>query len=172
MPEQPAPDPSTTPTRLARDKPPRPYQASFEGYAAGESWPNTLTVTAVSVPNPQPGHTTTEDGDERDAADAAADERQLVCIDTNYKPTRPGQHPVHLTRSDGARFVAAVLEALEDTFHYARVGGLRAVEAAELLRAIEEVDVVLFQLREHALGDLLRHAGIEPPAPDGRGGGS
>jgi hypothetical protein len=37
-------------------------------------------------------------------------------------------------------------------------------DAAELLRALEEVDLALSQLREHALGDLLGRVRIDPNA--------
>jgi hypothetical protein len=133
-----------------------PYEGSFQGVALDGEWANTVSVTTVALYDP------TERPEEE--AEWAADysERQLVRVDTNYKPTRLGQHPVDLGRADAAGLAAAVLEAIEDTFHYGRVGELRAVEAAQLLSALDEVDYALANLRSHALGDLCKRIGIEP----------
>ena len=60
-----------------------------------------------------------------------------------------------LTRIDAIALAGAVLQATEDTFHFSRCGRLRAVEAKEVLVAIQDVDLRLNQLREHALADLL-----------------
>ena len=87
--------------------------------------------------------------------------RQLVRVDTNYKPSRRGEHSVDLDGVEAVRLAAAVLETIEDTFHYGRVGELRAIEAAQLLSALDEVDYALANLRAHALGDLCRRIGIE-----------
>ena len=94
-----------------------PYEKSLEGTAPGGGWANYVLVTTGAVYDPT----------ERPAAEAewAADhgERQLIRVDTNYKTTRLGEHPVDLSRTDAVRLAAAVLEAVEDTFHYSRVGG-------------------------------------------------
>jgi hypothetical protein len=85
---------------------------------------------------------------------------ELVEIDTNYKPSRPGQHPVRLTRPDAVKLAGSVLEATEDTFHYLRCGRLRPIEAKELLEALQHVEYQLNEIREHALGDLLEGVGL------------
>ncbi|MGH2948691.1 MAG: hypothetical protein ACRDPC_20950 [Solirubrobacteraceae bacterium] len=133
-----------------------PYESSFQGVALDGEWANTVTVTTVALYDP------TERPEEE--AEWAADygERQLVRVDTNYKPARMGQHPVDLARAEAAGLAAAVLEAIEDTFHYGRVGELRAAEATQLMTALDEVDYALANLRSHALGDLCKRIGIEP----------
>jgi hypothetical protein len=87
-----------------------------------------------------------------------------VRVDTNYKPTRVGEHPVDLGRNEAAGLAAALLEAIEDTFHYGRVGELRAIEAAQLLSALDEVDYALANLRAHALDDLCRRIEVDRDA--------
>lgn len=133
-----------------------PYEKSLEGTAPGGGWANCVLVTTVAVYDPT----------ERPEAEAewAADhgERQLIRVDTNYKATRLGEHPVDLSRTDAVRLAAAVLEAVEDTFHYSRVGGLRTEEAALLLSVLDEVDYSLASLRAHALDDLCARIGIDP----------
>lgn len=147
-----------TPEQQAADAYARlaPYASSFQGVALAGEWANTVTVTTVALYDP------IERPEEE--AEWAADygERQLVRVDTNYKPTRLGQHPVDLGRAEAAGLAAAVLEAIEDTFHYGRVGELRAAEAAQLLSALDEVDHALANLRSHALGDLCKRIGIDP----------
>jgi len=130
LPTQSQPEPA-----LAWTPPPwRPFEASFEGFTGSpEDWGNTV---AVGV------------------ADRVG--RQLIRIDTNYKPTRRSDHPVDLTRTDTVRLAVALLRAAEDTFQHGR---LRPTEAAELLGELGELDYALAELRAHALGDLL-HAGI------------
>jgi hypothetical protein len=156
---EPPPD-APTPEEQAADAYARlaPYEDSFNGVALDGEWANTVTVTTVALYDP------TERPEEE--AEWAADygERQLVRVDTNYKPARLGQHPVDLGRAEAAGLAAAVLEAIEDTLHYGRVGELRAAEAAELLSALDEVDYALAILRSHALGDLCKRIGIEPDA--------
>lgn len=145
-------------------QPPKPFRASFEGYAAtDEAWSNTVRVEAVE------DWSTPSDGEPTEPIEKYADYgdlRQLVEIDTNYKDTRPGQHPVRLTRPDAVKLAAAVLAATEDTFHYGRCGQLRPAEAAELLRELADVEFHLQSLREHALGDLLAGAGLDPDHTD------
>jgi hypothetical protein len=105
--------------------------------------------------------------DPASAKDTAADyadlqgERQLVEVDTNYKATRSGDHPVRLTRAAALELATHLILATEDTFHYARVGRLNAAQAAELLHAMDSVQHALQDLREHALQDLLHDAGID-----------
>ena len=125
---------------------------------------NTITIEVVEAPNPGFADQMV-DGDEGAwAADTAT--RRLVRFDANYKSTRPGPHPVDLTRQTAAALAAAVLLAVEETFHYSRVGSLRAAEALALLAALEEVDTALLDLRSHALSDLThapgRAAGSDP----------
>ncbi len=94
-------------------QPPEPFQASFEGYVEmPDDVANTVTVSAttyyeLNVPDQ-------EDEDCEFYADAAG-ARELVTIDTNYKPTRPGAHPVHLHRTDAIRLAAALIDAAHKT---------------------------------------------------------
>lgn len=132
-----------------------PYWNYVEGSDSGRysDTPNCATVEAVTGDAPQHVNHGADDG--WPYADRNGT-RGLVKVDTNYKPTsRIGAYPVCLTREDAVQFASEVLEATEDTFHLARRGQLRPEEAGELLRALEGVDTVLAQLREHALGDLL-----------------
>ncbi|GAA4427168.1 hypothetical protein GCM10023148_30880 [Actinokineospora soli] len=159
------------PTETARDRlnnytppPLTPFQVAIEGWSPNpdsfEFWPNSVRVEAV-------------EGYQHRDTDQAADEteweyadnhgtRQLVEIDTNYKPSRDSEHPVRLTRTDTVQLAAHLLTAVEDTFHFSRVGRLRATEAAELLRALTEVGHALDDLRSHALDDLLHDTGADP----------
>ncbi|MFD8500131.1 hypothetical protein [Amycolatopsis sp. NPDC059657] len=153
----------------------KPFSTSFEGYTANpedpQQWPNSVSVEAVEGTGP-----TLETGVsdvETDYADVA-DVRQLVEIDTNYKPGRKSEHPVRLTRAAAVKLAAALLEATDDTFHYTRCGPLRPSEAKELLYALSAVEYQLTEIREHALGDLLVGVGLagdsdeatEPSATD------
>jgi hypothetical protein len=135
-----------------------PYESSFEGVALDGAWANTISVTTISVFDP----TERPEDDAEWAADYG--ERQLVRVDTNYKPTRLGEHPVDLGRNEAAGLAATLLEAIEDTFHYGRVGELRAIEAAQLLSALDEVDYALTNLRAHALDDLCRRIEVDRDA--------
>jgi hypothetical protein len=135
-----------------------PYETSFEGTAPDGEWANSVLVTTVAVYDP------TERPEQEAEWAADYEDRQLVRVDTNYKPTRQGEHPVDLSRTDAARLAAAILDATEDTFDHGRVGELRAAEAAQLLSALEEVDYALANLRSHALGDLCRRIEVEPDA--------
>lgn len=150
--------------------PPRPPLQPFRYSAAGwsprddphsgdaEDWPNTVAVEAVE----RCAAELLEGDVGDDVGDGYADfgdVRHLVQVDTNYKDTRAGQHPVDLTRVGAVHLAAALLEATEDTFHFGRVGGLRAVEAAELLGALELVDAALANLRSHALQELRNCTG-------------
>jgi hypothetical protein len=140
-------------TRLA------PYEKSIAGTTPAGGSANSILVTAVAVYDP------TEHPDEEAMWAADFGERQLVRVDTNYKATRPGEHPADLSRPDAARLAATVLEAIEDTFHYSRVGGLRTEEAARLLSVLDEVDYALASLRAHALDDLCARLGVDPDGP-------
>jgi hypothetical protein len=160
-------DPSETTTPPLAPAVLRPFTASLTGHTnSPEEWPNTVTVTTCQTYDPTPDHTTTDEhGDTvTDWADQHGT-RQLIEIDTNYKPTRPGQHPVRLTRTDATQLATTVLRAIEDTFHHSRVGRLRPAEAAELLRTLEDLDHALVDLRGHALDDLLHGAGLDPDNP-------
>ncbi len=144
----------------------RPFQTAIEGLASSSDWPvgNTVSVRASSVYLPHLDTT-------RGADDAVTDDddlgvRQVVRVDTNYKPTRPGQHPVELSRVAAIELAAAVLTAVEDTFHYSRVGRLRPREAVEVLRAVEAVDAALLELRSHALNDLHHPDTADPDSAD------
>jgi hypothetical protein len=155
------PDPShgdSTPDQAAAETYARlaPYEQSFQGTAPDGEWANSVLVTTVAVCD------ATERPEQEGEWAADYGDRQLVRVDTNYKPTRPGEHPVDLSRPDAARLAAAILEATEDTFHYGRVGELRADEAAQLLSALEEVDYALANLRSHALGDLCKRIEVDP----------
>jgi hypothetical protein len=144
-----------------------PFTASIGGWssnpeAADEAdWPNTVTVSVVTRST---GHEPAEaDGDDSDVYADRVDSRELVEVDTNYKPGRSGEHPVRLTRADAIALAVHVLSAVDDTFHYTRCGRLRGREAAEVLQALESVQYALSDLREHALQDLLQdtHLHIE-----------
>jgi hypothetical protein len=144
-------------------QPPTPFSASLSGWTSGgpEDWPNIITVrviTAWQARDTDP--TDAEIADSERYADAAG-EQHLLQIDTNYKDTRPGEHPVRLTRTDAIRLAAHILTATEDTFHFTRAGALRASEATDVLLALEQVDIALAELRSHALGDLLRDTGLK-----------
>ena len=121
---------------------PPPFSASFEGYTANpddlEDWPNTVTVEVADFYDAGFDGEVTEE-DERYADHGPV--RYLVRVDTNYKPGRRGEHPVRLTRADAVKFAAAVLRATGDTFHYRR-GQLRPTEAAELLKALRQVEEI------------------------------
>jgi hypothetical protein len=140
----------------------QPFEQSVEGWTSGipDDWPNTVTVSTVTGYDAQETDpTAAEQVDGEPYADTAGN-RELVQIDTNYKPTRTGQHPVRLTRVDAIQLATHILAATEDTSHYARCGQLRATEAAEVLRALEELDFALTDLRTHALGDLLHETAV------------
>lgn len=99
-------------------QPPQAFRASFDGDSRHPDEPaNTVTVEAVTVTSHDPaGEHESEHVDSDIHADTYGD-RELVEIDTNHKPTRPGPHPVRLTRTHAVALAAAVLEATEDTFH-------------------------------------------------------
>ncbi|RSM77070.1 hypothetical protein DL991_21220 [Amycolatopsis sp. WAC 01375] len=137
------------------------FSTSFEGWTPDpddlEQWANSVRVEVVE------GYDPTFTGEVSEEALEYADcgeERHLVEIDTNYKPTRDSQHPVRLTRGDAVKLAGALLEAVEDTFHYSRCGRLRPAEAKELLDAIRDTEYQLVELRDHALNDLLVGAGL------------
>ena len=147
------------PTTSATHRPSEPFTAAVEGWSADSiaDVPNTVSVSVVTAEtNDQPPA-----GEDVDYADSYG-ARELVQIDTNYKPTRTGPYPVRLTRVDTVRLAVHLLQATEDTFHYSRSGPLRARDAAQLLRALEEVDFALNDLRSHALSDLLRDTATDP----------
>jgi hypothetical protein len=123
---------------------PKPFTASFAGWTtASDDWGNPVTVQAVEHWDAGFGGEVT-DTDE-DYADRGA-VWELVETDTNYKPSRPSQHPVRLTRPDAVKLAGSVLEATEDTFHYS-IGRLRPIEAKELLEALQHVE---YQLNDSA----------------------
>lgn len=138
---------------------PEPFEAAMEGWSSldADDWPNTVTVRAVDGWEPAAdgtyplAHEREQDGDYADQAGG----RHLVEVDTNYKATRPGQHPVRLTRADAVHLAARIVDATEDTFHYMRCGRLRAAEAAAVLNALNDLDCAIAELRDHALQDLL-----------------
>lgn len=164
-------------------QPSKPFETSMESWTSGlpDDWPNAVTVSVTTAwkPTPEGIYPLAEDrefDDGQDYADSGG-EHELVQIDTNYKSSRPGDHPVRLTRTDAIQVAAHVLTAAEDTFHYRRRGRLRATEAAAVLRALEEIDQVLIGLRGHALDDLLQDTGIaatelEEPEPDDTASGA
>lgn len=144
---------------------PEPFEAAMEGWSSGhvEDWPNTVTVRATDGWEPSAdgtyplAHEREQDGDYADQAG----QRHLVEVDTNYKSTRRGQHPVRLTRADAVHLAARIVHATEDTFHYMRCGRLRAAEAAGVLNALNDLDCALAELRDHALQDLLTDTDTE-----------
>ena len=137
--------------------PDEPLRIVFTGEPIDEivSPSNTIIVEVVEAPKPGFTADSVDDGEMGAwAADTAT--RQLVRFDANYKATRPGPHPVDLSRKTAVELAATVLMAVEETFHNTRVGGLRAAEALALLASLEEVDAALLDLRSHALSDLTR----------------
>lgn len=141
-------------------RPAKPFSAHFEGRETVFSdYANAVTVETVTGCDPDAGRSLDEEADLY-YADSFG-HRELVKLDTNYKPTRPGNHPVCLTRADAIRLAAALLEATEDTFNVHRCGALHPRSAAALLQQLEEVDGALFELRQAALGDL-----VDPHGPD------
>lgn len=151
------------PDELDRTPPPlaelQPFHAELYGFAVGDDWANSLAVDVVSLYDPELDDAAAADPVRADdEATWVADhvERHLVQLDTNYKPTRPGPHPVRLTRPASVRLAATLLRAVGDTFESCRVGELRTAEAIELLRALSDVDEALLELRAHAVEDLAR----------------
>jgi hypothetical protein len=147
------------------EQPHQPFSASFQGWTANpddlEDWPNTVSVEATEYWGVGfQGEVTEEDEKYADFGDG----RHLVLIDTNYKPTREGQHPVRLTRTDAAQLAAAVLEAIGDTFTSRHLGSLRTAEAVDLMLALETVATTLQRLRRNALVDLAEE--LEPESDD------
>ena len=141
-----------------------PYEQHFVGtvFSEGE-WANALVVSTLSRWDPAIDSEAAElpsDAEWSDWADSG--DRQLVRIATGYKPGRE-ENPVDLTRVDAAKLAGAVLEAIEDTFHYTRVGRRRANEATELLSALTMVDYQLAELRSHAISDLAEALGVGEP---------
>lgn len=152
-------------------QPPRPFHEALTGWMPNpdslEDWANTVALDVVTRWTVgENGSPAAEDG--QYYADHA-DERQLVQVDTNYKDTRTSDYPVLLARTDAVQLAAHLLTAVEDTFHFSRVGQLRAVEAAALLRVLPDVELALVNLRSHALDDLLNDTHSDPdeqPEPD------
>ncbi|WP_103348699.1 hypothetical protein [Amycolatopsis sp. CA-128772] len=145
--------------------PRRPFSASFEGWTPDpedlEQWPNSVRVEVVEgYDSTFTGEVTDDDLNHADYGET----RQLVEIDTNYKPTRDGQHPVRLTRGDAARLAATVLGAIGDTFTSRHLGSLRAGEAVDLMLALETVATTLQRVRFSALADLAEE--LEPADAD------
>ena len=86
-----------------------PFVASFEGWTPDphdlEQWPNSVRVGSVeSYDSTFTGEVTDEDLKYADFGEV----RHLVEIDTNYKPTRDGEHPVRLTRLTAADALGAM----------------------------------------------------------------
>jgi hypothetical protein len=145
----------------------RPYEQHFVGTVfPGCDWANAVAVTVISQWNPALGEDAAKLPSDVDAPDwADLGDRQLVRVATGYKPGRE-ENPVDLARVDAAKLAGAVLEAIDDTFHYTRVGRPRANEAMHLLRALTMVDYHLSELRSHAIDDLA--AALEVSDPDDR----
>lgn len=134
-----------------------PVRISLTGEPTDADWPLGNEVTVEVVDRANAGFA--DDTDEtRDEVAWAADtfDRSLVRVDTNYKSTRPGSHPVELTRADAVELATALLRAVDDTFNPDRVGNLRAVEALEVLQRLADLDLILSDLRWHTLDDLAK----------------
>jgi hypothetical protein len=131
-----------------------PVRMVFTGEPVDDDWPlgNTVTVEVIESDNPSFVADTAQARDEADWADSYT--RPLVRIDTNYKESRPGPHPVELTRLVTVDLVAALLAAVEDTFHRIRYGRLGSGEALALLQRLDGVDAALLELRAHTVADL------------------
>jgi hypothetical protein len=132
-----------------------PVRMVFTGEPVDDDWPlgNTVTVEVIETDNPS---FVADTAQARDEAEWAADgyTRPLVRIDTNYKESRPGPPPVELTRLVAVDMAAALLAAVEDTFHRSRYGRLDASKALALLQRLDGVDAALLELRAHTVADL------------------
>lgn len=137
-----------------------PVRTVFTGEPVDGDWPlgNTVTVEVIETDNPS---FVADTAQARDEAEWGADgyTRPLVRIDTNYKESRPGPHPVELTRQVTVDLAAALLTAVEDTFHRSRYGRLTAAEALALLRRLDGVDAAVLELRAHTIADLTEAVG-------------
>jgi hypothetical protein len=91
---------------------------------------------------------------EADSAFEGDTETGLVRVDTNYKPDRTGHHPVDLSLVDALKAAAALVRAVMNGYHMSD-----DVDAAELLRASQDVDGDLHDLRTVLLREVRN---IEP----------
>lgn len=151
-------DDTGTPATPPFSFPPEPQPSVFYGYSPTEEpsvddWPNSLSIGTAEGYNPA-ADTPRPPGFDYDPEQQFADRYGnvgLVLIDTNYKPTRTGEHPVRLTRTDAAQAAAALIENIQHTI---RGGKLRASETVELLTALQSVDSAVFDLRDQLIYDM------------------
>lgn len=148
----------TEPTPEFQWTPPPRQAAVFTGYTSNpdslDEWANSLSIETGEGSDPNDQYATVA----------------LVLVDTNYKPSRTGQHPVWLTRVDAIRAAAALLGTVLEGYDDQAV---TPDAAAELLRTLQEVDSTVYDLREQLLIDLTpdeeEQAADEPEEP-GEGG--
>lgn len=75
----------------------------------------------------------------------------LVRVDTNYKATRPGQHPVNLSAVDAVKAARAIIEAAGTALNRSEVD---LVQSWDLLTALSSVDAEVSDLRDSLMLDL------------------
>lgn len=76
---------------------------------------------------------------------------RLVRVDTNYKATRPGQHPVNLSAVDAVKAARAIIEAAGTALNRSEVD---LVQSWGLLTALSSVDAEVSDLRDSLMLDL------------------
>lgn len=74
-----------------------------------------------------------------------------VHVDTNYKHTRPGQHPVDLSFVDAVKAARALIEAAALTYNRSQED---PAQSWDLLSALSAVDAEVSDLRDSLLLDL------------------
>ncbi|PWK81696.1 hypothetical protein C8D88_116107 [Lentzea atacamensis] len=76
-------------------------------------------------------------------------ETGLVRVDTNYKPTRPGKHPVDLSMTDAVGAASTLVQAALSAYHQTD-----EVDALTVMRALTELDGEIHLLRSVLLRDM------------------
>jgi hypothetical protein len=76
----------------------------------------------------------------------------LVNVDTNYKDTRRGEHPVNLSMVDAVKAARALVEASARA--YGRMIDDDPAQSWDLLSALSAVDAEVSDLRDSLLLDL------------------
>lgn len=82
----------------------------------------------------------------------------LVRVDTNYKETRPGQHPVALSLLNAVNAASALIRSALTGYHQSD-----DVDALTILRAISDMDTEVQVLRDVLLREVqnIDHAADE-----------
>lgn len=76
-------------------------------------------------------------------------ETGLVRVDTNYKATRPGQHPVNLSLLDAVKAATALVRSALDGYHQSD-----DVDALAILRSLSDMDTEVQVLRDVLLREV------------------